>query len=109
VDRKIWLRGNQSDIVLLRASDGKRCCVGFFAEQVLGIPDSKLLEETTLSGVCDNYASPRAAVLLSALELAFENGDIYITNDKPSLTPAQRESKLTQLFKRLGYHIKFVG
>lgn len=53
IDRKKWLR-SEEDSCLIRSSDGKMCCLGFYAVE-LGIPRKMLIDESSPSDVENDY------------------------------------------------------
>lgn len=98
IRRAYWLRGEGADdSFLVRPSDRKMCCVGFFAEQCFG------LSRGEMTGVGD-------LGLWRQLELVnceLTSLDVFNMNDKESTPEDVRETQLTDVFCLLGYEAVF--
>lgn len=100
IDRSKWLRGDPNNSYLRRSSDGKQCCMGFFARK-LGVSASKIKGVETLRGLSGDYA-------------AFEENheevmdNIYHTNDTKDMRDNDREVALIKLGEEIGVKFTFV-
>jgi len=106
IDRKEWLRGEgvyQS--YLLRARDGKRCCVGIYLK-ACGMSDEELSGVTGANEkpVCDLL--PQEAGWLLNWELL---GHLYVDNDERSTSESEREERIAEGFARNGIKVNFIG
>lgn len=100
IDRNTWYRGHGSlDSRLLRY-DGQKCCVGFYAEQVLKAPPERILDISVLARA--GYGDPIMGTLIVT--------NIYVVNDAPYLSAAHRERTLIDEFARvLNCDLSFTG
>lgn len=105
IDRKTWLRG-ESNSALLRPSDQKMCCVGFYClalgltrEQILGKP-WPYKGETEL---------PESAQWLQAHWENNPDCELAQINDRSGISDAQREPKIAEIFARHGVEVEFVN
>lgn len=134
IDRSKWLRGEGSErSFLLRSTDGKMCCLGFFglacgltAERItdVGAPTDIPVEIGSIG--CFGVASgspvsarrewmrnvPEAEALFDG-ERKYNSSVIcnklMSTNDlNVSLSEAEREQKITALFAEMGVEVVFV-
>lgn len=105
ISRKEWLRGEGSEKSFLLADDGRRCCVGIYANKC-GIPDKQLLNFSYV----DNH------LVIGAPELKWLWGDeyetaeareLYETNDEMFTPESEREQKITELFAQQGIKVTF--
>jgi len=109
IDRKQWLRGEGGHrSYLLRKSDRKMCCLGFFSlacglreDQILGVvsPRDLLDSPTQMSFLFDD----------EGLSSSFVGDHLMATNDDPSLHDADREKNITRLFAENGIEVSFVN
>jgi hypothetical protein len=112
IDRKRWLRGEGGAVSkLLRPSDGKMCCLGFYGRALGFSPD----EIGHLSSPSDTYASGRWPAWL--LQYVYERGchsdtetcnQLIRTNDDAPTAPDEREAKIAAIFARHGVTVRFV-
>ena len=119
IERARWLRGEGSAAsCLLRASDGRMCCLGFYGA-ACGLSRDELL------GVRD-FCGPGAAPVRQRPHMAWLLGvSVYPgrytvaqervaqerlvnVNDDPSLPEATREAQITALFAEQGIAVTFV-
>lgn len=103
IKRSKWLRGEGSpESRLLRAKDGKMCCLGFLAI-ALDIPGAHILEVS--SPVCVNpvhgYKWPSRLLKGSDCE------QIILWNDMMGRADEEREATLKPMFYKLGVSLKF--
>ena len=103
VERSIWRNGDNAKVLDESTVDimgpvrllnrlGFKCCLGFFANQILGIPDKEILERS-LPPLDDEL---------------FVRGAVQI-NDKFQTSREGREDALIQHFAKAGYELEFVG
>ena len=107
INRKRWLRGDGSSM-LLRSADKKMCCLGFYCRAVgfkpreirdLGTPRWLVKKwDARLKGL----VSKRVANTAVCTELMRENDAIEV--EEPF-----REKRIAALFKRIGVEVRFVG
>lgn len=120
VKRSEWLHGEGSQKSrLFRKYDGKRCCVGFFANSI-GIDDVSLVEMRTFEGLCGLTPSPKTTITSLRVEKLIEQypflmrmkhslQNIYETNDDTHLSDAEREEQLITVFRdRFHIDVTFV-
>lgn len=98
IDRAAWLRGEGGILsFLLRPSDGKMCCLGFYAE-ACGMADKDLNGVKILPfSMTKEFPVKDASVIVDAL---------YAANDDDS---PQREERITSLFAKLRVVVRFTG
>jgi hypothetical protein len=111
IDRAKWLHGEgESSSFLLRASDSKQCCLGFYLESC-GIPRDKL----------ENRASPGNIAFLGGVQLpewlldigtllhSDEASALMVENDSVVTSDFHRESAIIAGFARVGIVVTFTG
>ncbi len=123
VDRATWLHGEGGkQSYLLRANDGKMCCLGFLGA-ACGIPSKGLLARRSPSGCTKEYTSLWPEAIRNEFPLGAEAGldfdsskvtkfgsDILMANDSQDImTTVNREAQLTEYFAKLGIDVKFEG
>ncbi len=121
VKRSEWVRGESTVSALLVEEndrdiahpDRKRCCLGFFAK-ACGIPDSQISGLPTpavLQGPKPASADWNA-LMKKGMSMSRVNsdlcGELMNCNDNRDLTDDERETKLAQLFSKLGHTVVFV-
>ena len=114
IKRSEWLRGEGSEnSYLLRSKDGKKCCVGFFAN-ACGLNDDVI---KNYGDLCNMYLSNSNICLNENLHKLIDvvlmvNSDIadniYQTNDNKRFCDAEREEILVKLFKQIDCEAEFV-
>jgi hypothetical protein len=105
IDRKRWLRGEGAhDSKLLRPSDGKMCCLGFYglacglsADQICGAGSPR----TALGGLAMWPAWMRMAA--AASHLSDDAADLMEINDDVG-----DESRIAAIFAKHGVTVRFV-
>lgn len=109
IKRSEWLRGEMDESYLLRASDRKRCCIGFYLS-ACGIDDIDLLAKRSphdLSSIMGKHW----------LLHKHTNGEIHdsdkcsnliISNDAETFTQKQREQQIVEIFAEQGIEASFV-
>lgn len=128
VSRATWFRGQGKDGTILSAlltNNGKRCCLGFFAQQC-GIPDKALKlsipdrrtghEDRIYAAGPENIESEEEKAKFPdnfwAEDNKKENAHWILTamqrNDVKEGSEADREEMLTRVFADNGHSIKFV-
>lgn len=118
VDRSKWYRGRGSDYSRLVLADGRKCCVGFFGEQCLGLTENRMREQPALSDLYsvvvidgvrfDKGISPDRDVLREWQE-KIRREYIYSLNDNQLISDEGRERKLIEQFARIGVDVRFVN
>lgn len=112
IDRTKWLRGEDSeDSYLLRISDNKMCCLGFYSlakgcsiEDIRGcqeppdVPKSLEIFPELCKGQNEYYSTPSKLAR-----------DMMNVNDNTEMTDAVRESKLAEHFKSIGVEVEFIN
>lgn len=107
IDRFRWLRGEgAAGSRLLRTEDGKMCCLGFHA-LACGATETDICDVPTPSAR-KNLLKEAAPWLYSITRLSFDASELIRINDTDSLTDAQREGLLTEIFARNGVEVEFV-
>lgn len=102
VDRSKWLRGEGRASLLLRSSDGKRCCLGFVGSQC-GFADHELAERGSPESVLG-----RSGALFPVWVLGWGGEFAMRVNDSRELADTEREAKLKGIFATHGHTIEFV-
>lgn len=131
IDRKTWLHGEGiSFSSLLRTTDRKRCCLGFYCKY-LGVSDDEMLGighpsflSRHVQERCGLYNSwfyyPQDKVkcnppmpIADAFNLVRYNDRERGTNigeqDKTPITEAYREQKIAEIFAQYGIDVRFVN
>lgn len=114
IDRKTWLRGSKESY-LLRPKDGKKCCLGFLAEQC-GIPTEFLHgKDSPVNLVVPGKRLPHGmGFLLKRYEPGKSTDSeacraLMYVNDYQGSTLQQREQKLTEMFANHGITVRFIN
>lgn len=109
IDRKKWLRGEGSaGSALLRVSDNKMCCLGFYS-LALGCTEKDILN---IGEMCDvdafrdetSYYEDR----VSEAELQYEHRLMSI-NDDESMSEIEREALIVALFAQNNVEVNFIN
>lgn len=101
VKRSKWLRGEGTiKSKLLRESDNKMCCLGFYCIAA-GAEESEILE---LSGLC---SLQDALNIYTPITNDIGRHGIYPANDSKITSDPDREAQLITKFAALGITIKF--
>ena len=104
IDRKRWLRGEGGRVSsLLRPSDGKMCCMGFYC-LVMGLSPEDICDIHSLGAIKDNQKFD--VVIQEMLPILSQ---LYHTNDHPSISSADRETKLVELGHKADINFTFQG
>lgn len=107
VYRETWVRGGRTPTRLL-TDEGGRCCLGHLARD-LGIGDEACLGRTffprrSYDGNLDEIPSPPIDRYLRIAESA----PFVSVNDNDSISDAEREALLTEMFADGGVDVTFV-
>ncbi len=109
VDRATWLHGEGGSASYLhRASDGKKCCLGFMC-RAAGVPKQYVTGQRATWKL--EYV-PKIKELLPALFLSEYHADVTDLmryNDDVGLDDGYREFKLIEGFKAIGLRLMFTG
>lgn len=117
VKRSEWMRGEPDSALARRVAGSaqyKRCCLGFYANQVCGLTDEQICNAYAPGGVAWTYPDRRAqwGGLLSGWGQDLENSEICSrimeTNDKLSEDSELREALLIALFAVMDITVHFV-
>jgi hypothetical protein len=102
IKKSEWLRGEgKINSYLYRSTDGKKCCIGFFCEQVLGL-DTRLLQGVqVLSQVIENPDEDKYSKWI-------EGEEVYDLNDDHYMGDEERMEQLKQIAAKHGYDFVFV-
>ena len=118
IERARWLRGEgRTASWLLRASDGRMCCLGFYGAacglsrvELLGVRDfcgpsaAPVRQRPHMAWLLDASVYPGSTVAQE--RMAQER--LVNANDDPSLPEATREAQITALFAEQGIAVTFV-
>jgi len=129
IDRKTWIRGVDDayceNDVRLRNQEGNQCCLGFVCKK-LGLTDANILNVATPGSFSDseyiqdfaisssklkeikNKITPALLTVRGHEEKLWVRQAIAI-NDDVALTEQEREEKLSKLFLKNGFDLKFIG
>lgn len=114
IERDKWIRGNEEESMLLRPSDGKMCCLGFYS-LALGL-DKNDIHGAFCPSELGTETYPDWLVISEwaeyleddrAIDTSFCN-EIMTTNDRKSLAEDEREALLKELFAKKGIEVTFV-
>ena len=110
IDRSKWLRGEGEDkSYLLRATDGKMCCLGFLG-LACGLTEDEIRDCDTPLDTRKYYKFP-AGLLRQTEDGVWVNsifsGLLMGFNDSEEYSEEEREAELTQLFKLIGIELEF--
>ena len=105
IDRKIWLRGEGTDMSsLLRRMDDKQCCLGIYLE-ACGMPRDMLREISEPAYVLTTL--PEETLWLMDTE-KYQDINLMTINDNQDLWETQRERKIAEIFAQHGITVEFV-
>lgn len=110
IKRSKWLTGSRevNNSKLLRSTDGKMCCLGFLAKKC-GASEDDIQDISTPDDVPNlpNLKWPKGI-----LDEKDWNTDLchemMTANDSHNLPRSKRETKLRDLFKKIGITLRFV-
>jgi hypothetical protein len=119
IDRNKWLRGEGTEnSCLLRPTDGKMCCLGFFglacgltAKRITDVvAPVKIPVEIGVSARREWMRNVPEAEALFDDEMGTSEicGELMSTNDRVSLSEAEREQKIRALFAEMSVEVVFV-
>jgi len=101
IDRSRWLRGEPKSC-LLRATDHKMCCMGFYALQTGHKP-----KEISGLGVLEDLDWEGRSLTRPDLVLSHMVDEVYRINDDLCLDDATREEKLNDLLDEFNIQLEF--
>lgn len=110
VYRDKWLRGDPFNSAMLDANGG-RCCLGFYCK-ALGIADEHQIDMLTPRKVArdSGLALPEWLVVPDG-SISFRNSmiaeSLMTLNDSSSLTDAEREATIVEIFAEHGVVVEF--
>ena len=119
IDRERWLRGEGStNSKLLRLSDGKMCCLGFYCI-ALGLSQEQIREVNSPIGVADKLlakgiwmVAPVSSEELSGgvrRDVDIGAGNLMEINDSVIEMPDKREKLIAEEFVKHGVNVEFVN
>lgn len=114
IERDRWLRGEgSSDSYLLRDSDGKMCCLGFYA-LACGLMKIQIANVTDPAGArrpTKAFEDALVHIPLNPEEMPLGNSqaakDLMSANDSIELEDNEREQRLERLFAKIGVQVEF--
>lgn len=111
IDRSLWYRGQGGDSSKLERTDGRRCCIGFYA-LACGLTRKEILCRTYLSTHGDeSVPPPHEAAWLDELmpDRTWDYGisatigyELAMINDNELMPEPAREVRIAELFMRHG-------
>ena len=105
IQRSKWLRGEVKSR-LLRPSDGKMCCLGFYALSC-GLSHEQIkdhAEPADIAGIL-----PNEMIWTTRGPEGFKNAwPLILTNDDAGISESKREENITKYFAEHNVHVKFV-
>lgn len=109
IDRKTWYRGKSRGSMLLR-EDGRKCCVGFYAESC-GVPSNKLVFKGTIADLVNTWPELTVKFPHNFRDSSAYNNlkHLYTTNDNTLLDESTRERLITEAFAQKGIKVTFIN
>lgn len=113
IDRRKWLRGEGvTTSRLLRRSDQKQCCVGFYLE-ACGVSREVLLGNGAAHSPSVSEVLPEEAGWLVINAYGVKNGteaakQLYTKNDDILINEEEREAAIYELFLKYDVEIEFI-
>lgn len=116
IERERWLRGDEENSRLLRPSDGKMCCLGFFA-RACGIDEDQIEDEAEPEDVpgagwplwvlreSDDFAGDYD--LPGKLKNSLDIVELIKANDDEATGDRKRESRIAEIFAKHGVEVEF--
>ena len=103
IDRKRWIRGEGfDDSYLYRGDDGKKCCVGFYARQLLRLPVRAIKDvqslDMLLRDVGFDTSAPFADKVPKWGNRSPDIYELYTVNDNRDMDSRKREIRITKIF-----------
>lgn len=129
IDRERWSRGGDPEPKLVRSTDGKMCCLGFFL-LACGVSREELLDkdepQEPFQAIFHEAEILEPARVLVNVEhddgeddedghedfdvcLSDEGASFIEDNDDPSLDEDERERRIAGRFAKHGHEVTFVG
>jgi hypothetical protein len=111
IDRAKWLHGEgEISSFLLRASDGKQCCLGFYLESC-GIPRDKLENRASPGNITffGGVQIPEWLLNIGTLLHSKEAFALMVENDDVVTPDFHRETAIIAGFARVGITVTFTG
>lgn len=116
ITRSEWYRGQVNSMLL--KSDGKKCCLGFYA-LALGATEDQIRGQFCPNDVATEVAWPSGFVIPPLntsigghVTTRYSNSgnacDLIFINDHSTLTEKDREAQLTEEFAKIGVEVEFV-
>lgn len=114
IDRATWSCGRNSWDAMLETKDGQKCCLGFLAESC-GVGQGRRVGTHNPSDVGHGPGYRKLAGLLKGpdedneVQPFLAEKTLIEVNDDSDLADHLRERRLTDLFKKQGIGVRFVG
>jgi hypothetical protein len=113
IDRSKWLHGEGWEVSrLLRKSDKKMCCVGFFA-LACGAKEKDILEKSIITNLDEGSSVSYTKMpafpdsLKSSNNIEFQS--LYNVNDDKTYDNKMREIRIKNIFASFGVKVIFIG
>ena len=114
IDRKRWLRGTGSGLLLDR-SNNKMCCLGFYSI-ACGLPKKLITNHGCPADIEMIYDMPLPEPMQWLRSMDFGRvkssqlaDKLMRANDKISLDPEVREERITRYFAKKGIEVEFIN
>lgn len=112
INRENWATGSNGykyNNHLLN-DDGSMCCLGFFCNRVARVPKEELINVFSPEGLNDIFFKKDSIKKLLNDEYNNNTCDsLMAENDSTTVSDKDRETRVSKLFKEIGYKVKFVG
>jgi hypothetical protein len=113
IDRQKWLRGEGSqDSYLLRPTDGKMCCFGFYCLAISGKIEY-LIGNKSPEDIMDHIPSDNWLLSKNSYDNGTHNSpDCYRAmqyNDDGSISEDERESNIKHIFAKHDVEVEFIN
>lgn len=118
IERDRWLRGDEENSRLLRPSDGKMCCLGFYGlacglseERILDVGEPCELSRAFPDWLVENVPNDWNARYPDEPELLTHNtgaaSSLMSDNDSTEIDDSERERRITETFAFHGVEVEF--
>lgn len=111
INRKKWLRNDDTDSFLLRNRDAKMCCLGFYA-LAKGLRRNQI-RDCSSPQYLENKYIPKMKNLVRKRYDEYENNKVcsrlMTWNDSVVITEKVREEKIKYWFKKIGVEVEFIN
>lgn len=109
IDRATWLRGEGENVSrLLRGSDGKKCCLGFYClakgytkEEIYNKASPRQLDNKANIGELMNAENTKENSICESLMIDNDDNHGLVTEET-------REKNITYSFEKIGVEVNFI-